>query len=224
MNLLAIDTSTEGCSAAVALDDRIIERYELAPRRHAELILPMVEEVLEEGGLGVNELDGLAFGRGPGAFTGVRIAAGVIQGIAYAAGLRVAGISSLAAMAQQALREYGHQQVIALIDARIGEVYCGAFRAGADGLIQPVGEELLCAPGAVPLPRGRGWFGVGSGWTAYPEILQARLGEHLSGANAECFPHAADVARLARARFATGHTVEAADALPIYLRDRVTAA
>lgn len=222
MILLAIDTSTEACSAALAADDRIIERYELAPRRHAELVLPMVEEVLADAGAAVGDLDGLAFGRGPGAFTGVRIAAGVIQGIAYGTGLRVAGVSSLAALAQQALREHGHHQVMALIDARIGEVYCGTFRAGADDLMQPLGEERVCAPGEVPLPPGRGWFGVGSGWAAHPEVLQARLGERLSGMHAECYPHASDIARLARASFAAGQTVGAADALPVYLRDRVT--
>ena len=223
MNLLAIDTSTEACSAALATDDSIIERFELAPRRHAELVLPMVEEVLAEAGATLSDLDGVAFGRGPGAFTGVRIAAGVIQGIAYGTGLRVARVSSLAAMAQQTLRELGHYQVIALLDARIGEVYCGIFRAGTDDLMQPVGEEQVCGPGEVPLPPKRGWFGVGTGWAAYPQALQDRLGERLAGMHAECYPHAADVARLARASFASGDTVEAAQALPVYLRDRVTA-
>lgn len=222
MILLAIDTSTEACSAALSLDDRVIERFELAPRRHAELILPMVEDVLAEAGVQVCDLQGLAFGRGPGAFTGVRIAAGVIQGIAYATGLRVAAVSSLQAMAQQGLREHEHEQVLALIDARIGEVYCGAFRAGADGLMQALGEERVCAPAEVPLPHGRGWLSVGSAWSAYPDLLHARLGHRVSAVHADCYPRAADVARLARARFAAGDTVEAAGAIPVYLRDRVT--
>src|SRR3569833_3307602 len=133
MKLLAIDTATEACSAALYLDGAVNKRYVLAPREHALLILPMIDELLRDANLSPLELDAVAFGRGPGAFTGLRIAAGVAQGIAYGADLPVVPVSSLAALAQGCYRERGVTRVLATIDARIGEVYWGAYRLGSDG-------------------------------------------------------------------------------------------
>lgn len=221
MKLLAIDTSTEACSAAVLAGNRVCERYEIAPRRHAELILPMCEAVLHEAGLALADLDGLAFGRGPGAFTGLRIAAGVIQGLALATGVKVAGVSSLAAMALGATRVQGAARVYAAIDARIGEVYCAAFEcAGEEGLREVV-TERVCAPEAVPILDSAGWTGVGSGFAAHGERLRQRLGRCLGAVFAEVYPRAGDVALLGASMFSRGLAVTAEQAQPVYLRDKV---
>ena len=217
MKVLALDTSTDACSAAVWVGGGILERYGLAPRRHAALILPMIEAVLAEAGLAVGQLDAVAFGRGPGAFTGVRVAAGVAQGIAFAAGLPVVPISTLAAMALGAGRETGHPQLAVALDARMGEVYWGTYIA-AGAAVEPLGEERVCAPAAVSAPPGN-WFGVGSGWGVYPAILARRL--TVNGWSSERLPHAGDIARLAADPRRRAEWLPAERALPVYLRDEV---
>jgi tRNA threonylcarbamoyladenosine biosynthesis protein TsaB len=220
MRLLAIETATEACSAAVHVDGRVFSRFELAPQRHAELILPMCEAVLADAGLTLGELDLLAFGRGPGAFTGVRIATGVIQGIALGTGLQVIGISSLAALAQSVVRNHSAEAVFAAIDARMGEIYCASFRTRA-GLIEPEGIERVVPAGDVaPLPPGH-WCGAGTGFATYAPELREGLGTHLGDIFADAYPHAEDVLTLALAANARGEAVDAARALPVYLRDRV---
>ena len=139
--LLAIDTSTEACSAALGIGGDVRERYEFAPRQHAELILPMVDALLAEGQIKLKDLDGLAFGRGPGAFTGVRIATGVIQGLAFGAGLPVVPVSSLAALAQGAAP--GHSSIMSAFDARMGEVYWGAFAVDKQGLVRILRQTTI---------------------------------------------------------------------------------
>ncbi|OOG20623.1 tRNA (adenosine(37)-N6)-threonylcarbamoyltransferase complex dimerization subunit type 1 TsaB [Thioalkalivibrio denitrificans] len=220
MKLLAIETATEACSAALWLEGALADRHELAPREHARLILPMMDGLLAEAGVRLADLDALAFGRGPGAFTGVRIAAAVIQGAAFGAGLPVVPVSTLAALAQQGL-DRGNTRVLAALDARMGEVYWGAFEADAEGLAVPVGREQVIAPEAVPMPLGDGWYGIGSGWGAYGDALRTRLGGRLGGFDAASFPSAREVARLAVRDFAAGLAVSAEQALPVYLRDKV---
>jgi tRNA threonylcarbamoyladenosine biosynthesis protein TsaB len=222
VKLLAIDTSTEACSASLLIGDEILERYRLAPREHTQLILPMVDELLSEAGLKVGNLDGLAFGRGPGAFTGLRIAASVIQGIAFAADLPVAPISSLAALAQGAAREVGVSHVLAAIDARIQEVYWGAYKLDSEGLMQINGEEVVCSPEQVPLPIGQDWHGVGTGWEAYLSQLRQRLTGSVSAWDGKRYPQARDVALLGAGAHDRGEAVSAELALPIYLRNQVT--
>jgi len=222
MKLLAIDTATEACSAALYLDGAVSERYALAPREHALLILPMIDELLRDANLSPLELDAVAFGRGPGAFTGLRIAAGVAQGIAFGADIPVVPVSSLAALAQGVYRECGAARVLAGIDARIGEVYWGAYRLGADGLMAPQGDERVLPPAAVPLPADTGWYGAGSAWVVYGDVLRARLQTQLAATiDAAWCPHAQDVARLAAAAYRRGDVVAAAAAAPVYLRDDV---
>ncbi|EHQ51744.1 peptidase M22 glycoprotease [Ectothiorhodospira sp. PHS-1] len=221
MKLLAIETATEACSAALLLDRDVWVRFEVEPRAHARLILPMMEGLLAEAGLSLGQLDALAFGRGPGAFTGVRIAVGVIQGAAFAADLPVVPISTLAALAQQGLDE-GADQVLAALDARMGEVYWGAFRGDEDGLAVAAGEERVCPPEDAPLPEWRGWLGVGHGWSAHETVLTSRFGDCLSGRPMpDALPSAAEVARLAARDFTRGRAVPAESALPVYLRNRV---
>jgi len=218
--LLALDTATEACSAAL-LDGKVLrERFALAPREHARLLLPMVESLLNEADLTLADLDAIAFGRGPGSFTGVRIAAGMAQGLAFAAGLPVAPVSSLAALAQGAA-DTGHARVLAAIDARMGEVYWGAFVAGEDGLVAMDGIEEVCSPETVPLPESADWFGVGTGWATYAEVLHGRLGPAVTTSDGNRFPQADAVARLAAADVADGNVLAPEQALPVYLRNQV---
>ena len=221
MKLLAIDTSAEACSAALLLDGELRERFEVQPQRQSELILPMMEGLLAEAGLRLVALDALAFGRGPGSFTGVRIATGVVQGAAYAADLPVVPVSSLAALAQGHLRETGRGRVLVAADARLSEVYWAACAAGAGGVMRVVGGELVCPPAVVPIPATGDWDGVGSGWVVHGETLAVRLGGQLRRIGGAIHCHARDVAVIAAADFAAGLAVSAAAALPVYLRDRV---
>lgn len=222
MKLLALDTATDACSVALYLEGEIRETYVLEPRAHARLLLPMVEELLAAAGLPLGRLDGLAFGRGPGAFTGLRIAAGVAQGLALGADLPVAPVSDLAALAQGGFRLHGAKRVLACLDARMQEVYWGAFSAADTGLMQPDGPENLCPPAAVPPPAEGGWLGVGPGWQVYGTVLRARCGDRLTGVETDLLPRARDVATLGAAALAAGQAVLPEQALPVYLRDQVT--
>jgi len=221
MKLLAIETASEACSAALWLDGELLTRHQLAPRRHAELILPMMDQLLAEAGVGLNRLDALAFGRGPGSFTGVRIATGVIQGAALGADLPVVPISTLATLAQGASRIHGERRILAAFDARMGELYWGAFETGHDGLVVLQQHECVAAVEGLPLPHGEGWFGAGSGWETYGTPLSHRLGAALLGVDSALLCDARDLARLAVTAFEQGDFVTAERALPVYLRDQV---
>lgn len=223
MKLLALDTSTEACSVTLYLDGDLLSRMELAPQAHAALVLPMAESVLAEAGIMVTALDALAYGRGPGSFTGVRIGASVAQGIAWGAGLAIAPVSSLAALAQGVVPEATGAGVLAAIDARMGEVYWGVYRADAAGMARAAAAEQVVAPGGVPrLTVGR-WLGVGSGWDRYHEVLATRLGAVLKGWRLRRYPLAAEVAVLAADAAARGEVVAPELALPVYLRDEIAA-
>ena len=225
MKLLAIDTSTDACSAALWLDGEVRQRYQIAPREHGQLILPMIEALLAEAGLALTQLDTLAFGRGPGGFTGVRIANSVIQGLAFGADLPVVPISSLAALAQGVCTELSASQVLAAIDARIGEVYWGAYRVTENGLVTLVDKEIVCPPQEVPLPLADdvrdGWFGAGNGWHTYAQPLKARLGEAVTAWDGQRYPQAQHLCAHAADAFQRGLAVSAEQALPVYLRDEV---
>ena len=222
MKILAIDTATEACSAALYLDGEIHQQYRVAPREHSHLILPMIEQLLAESENRVSNLDAIAFGRGPGSFMGVRIAAGVAQGIAFARDLPVVPVSTLGAIAQTACTISGAEKVLSAIDARMHEVYWAACELDAQGCMRITGRECVTAPDQVPGPRGGGWTGAGSGWSAYAETMTAALGEGIVSAQLEsCFPTAEAIVRLAVADFAAGAYVSAAQALPVYLRDKV---
>ncbi len=219
MNLLAIETATESCSVALLCGERMIARSELAPRRHAELLLPMCEAVLAEAGLARRDLDALGVGCGPGAFTGVRLAISAAQGIALALDIPVVPVSSLAALAMQAPDDTG--SILAVIDARMGEIYAGTFRRTPDGLVEPVGAETVGAADVLLLPSASAWSVVGSGWASYREALAARLPAAPVWADGERYPQALDIARLAVPRVRAGHALAAEQALPVYLRDKV---
>lgn len=168
--LLAIDTATEACSAALWMDSKVTEEYTVAPRQHTRLILPMVDRLLAEAGVTLSRLDCFAFGRGPGAFTGVRLAAGVVQGLAFAADRPVVAISDLAALAQGAMDLDTRPRIIACLDARMNEVYAGFFVADEAGLAAPAGDEVVVLPAELAVPERGDWFAVGSGWHAHPAL------------------------------------------------------
>lgn len=216
MRLLAFETSTEACSVAVYVDGRVHERFGIAPRRHTELALPWAEEVLAEAGVARAQLDAIAVGRGPGAFTGVRLAIAIAQGIALALDRPVVPVSTLAALAMQA----GGGRRIAAIDARMGEVYLGAFARDGDG-VTALADEVVVRPEAAALPDGGDWHGAGTGFAAADGALQARLHGRLAAVDAQALPHAADVARLAAAAFARGEALAAERVEPAYLRNDV---
>ena len=219
MKILALDTAANACSVALQAGDRVIERIETTPRKHAATLLPMAEECLAEAGLALGDLDAVAFGRGPGSFTGLRIAASVAQGIAFGAGLPVVPVSNLAAAAVAAHRKHGWRQVLVAFDARMHELYAAAYRLDAAGLPEAVREEALLPPDTLALPGHEGvWPGAGSGFGAWPE-LGVSLG--LAGCDPEVEPLARDLLSIAVDAVAAGRTVTAAEALPVYLRDKV---
>lgn len=222
MRLLALETSAETCSAALFLDGALTQYLEPQPRRHGELILAMLDGLLARAGIGLRDLDAVAFGRGPGSFTGVRIAVAVAQGVAFGAGLPTVPVSTLAALAQGEYRRSGRRRLLAALDARMGEVYWGAFEIGPDGLAQPRGAESVRPPAEVPIPPGAGWRGVGTGWGAWREPLAARVGAGLEALVPEAVCEAQDIAVLAAAEALAGRLVAPALARPVYLRDRVT--
>lgn len=225
MKLLAFETATEACSVAVFCDGEVRERFELAPRRHAELALPWAEQLLAEAGITRSQLDAIAVGRGPGAFTGVRLAIALAQGIALALDRPVVPVSTLAALAASASPTAnagkGATRILAALDARMGEVYAGTFERRGEALVA-LSDETVCAPDAVELPAGHGdWHGVGTGFAAADASLQAHLKGRLQSVDASALPHAADVARLAVAGFARGEGVPAERLEPAYLRNQV---
>ncbi len=222
MKILALDTATEACSAALYLDGETTQKYRVAPREHSHILLPMIEQLLGESGIQLPDLDALAFGRGPGSFMGVRIAAGVTQGIAFAWDLPVMPISTLAAIAQAAHTESGADKVLAAIDARMNEVYWGAFRLATNGCMQAVGDETVIAPEQVTKPEGAGWTGAGTGWSAYADALSAIVGsESMATVLDSCLPSAAAILQLALPEYEAGRYVPASKAVPVYLRDNV---
>jgi len=219
MKLLALDSATEACSAALLHDGGLLERYEVIGRGHAERLLPMVDELLTEAALKLDTLDAIAFGRGPGSFTGLRVAAGITQGLAAGAELPVLPVSNLAAIALAGARISGMHRILVCMDARMGEVYWAAFECGS-ALTLAVTEEAVAAPAAVTPPGNETWFGAGHGFAAYPALAD-RLRGRLSGLAPDLLPHAADIARIAAGDFAAGRAVDASRALPVYLRNEV---
>ncbi|MCX0424033.1 tRNA (adenosine(37)-N6)-threonylcarbamoyltransferase complex dimerization subunit type 1 TsaB [Aeromonas veronii] len=222
LKILAVDTATEACSAALLVGDKLFSRWEEAPRDHTRKILPMVQAVLEDAGISLSDLDAIAFGRGPGSFTGVRIGISVAQGLAFGAGVPLIGISTLAAMAQGAYRLDGAQQVLTAIDARMNEVYFGRYEL-IDGRMQLVGDEVVSDPVALVDARGK-LAGrvtcVGTGFETYGETLSG-LADELAESQVR-FPAAEDMLPLARAAWLAGEAVPVEQATPVYLRDKVT--
>ncbi len=220
--ILAIDTSTENCSVALVIDDTYYVRREVAPRDHTKKILPMVDEVLKEAGIGLTDVNALAFGRGPGSFTGVRIGIGIAQGLAFGADLPMIPVSTLAAMAQGSYRVAGATHVASAIDARMSEVYWGRYARQVDGDWLCTGPERVIAPellASEPSADGHNWYQAGTGWAAYSDALTQL--KFATQAGDMLYPDAEDIAFLAKFAFAKGETVSVENSSPVYLRDTV---
>ncbi|MBU0688198.1 MAG: tRNA (adenosine(37)-N6)-threonylcarbamoyltransferase complex dimerization subunit type 1 TsaB [Gammaproteobacteria bacterium] len=215
MKLLAIETSTEYCSVALWQDGVVSARSERVGQKHSEVLMAMVDAVLKDAGCKIKEVDGIAFGKGPGSFTGVRIACGVAQGLAFGVDVNVVGVCTLQALAEAA----GKDKVIAALDARMGELYLAAYQKQGD-VWQTVVAPCLCKAEEAPIIDGEGWFGCGSGF-AVSEMLQQRYAAHMDGVDAQAVPLAEAVVKLAAVEFKKGNAVDAALALPLYLRDKV---
>ncbi|MDA0130815.1 tRNA (adenosine(37)-N6)-threonylcarbamoyltransferase complex dimerization subunit type 1 TsaB [Vibrio harveyi] len=221
--ILAIDTATENCSVALLVNDRVISRSEVAPRDHTKKVLPMVDEVLKEAGLTLQDLDALAFGRGPGSFTGVRIGIGIAQGLAFGADLPMIGVSTLAAMAQASYRLHGATDVAVAIDARMGEVYWARYTRQENGEWAGVDAECVIPPARLAEEAqadDKTWTKAGTGWDAYQEDL-GKLPLNLTSGDV-LYPDSQDIVILAEQELKKGNTVPVEESSPVYLRDNVT--
>lgn len=222
LNILALDTSSEYCSVALWFDGEVRDLERFAGQRHTEIVLALVDELLAQAGLELPQLSGIAYGAGPGSFTGLRIACGLAQGLALGAGLQVLGVSTLEALAEAC----GAPRVIACLDARIGEIYHAAYERGGapgrgEGPRRVVSAPRLCRPEDAPDVPGGDWWGCGSGFDAYRSALEQRYGPRLVQVLPGRHPRAREMALLAAPRFAAGHGRDPAEAAPLYLRDKV---
>ncbi|MFK5914894.1 MAG: tRNA (adenosine(37)-N6)-threonylcarbamoyltransferase complex dimerization subunit type 1 TsaB [Woeseiaceae bacterium] len=219
MKLLSIDTSTDACSVALFNDGISQELYELCPRQHTERVLPMVDELLTISNLSLSELDAIAYGAGPGSFTGVRVATSVIQGLAFSAELPVIAVSSLAALAQQAYRLEQKETIISTIDARMNELYWGCYEV-VDGLIQLINTEQVSKPEMIECDKPIHF--LGSGWDTFSTELTQLKSVNIASFTDNCLPHAQDVALIAVSLFEAGKVEPAENAIPSYIRNEVT--
>ena len=223
MRILAIDTATEACSVALLNNQQQLAHFELCPREHTQRILPMVQDILQQGAVTLNDLDALAFGRGPGSFTGVRIGIGIAQGLALGADLPMIGVSTLKTMAQAAWRQQGATRVLAAIDARMGEVYWAEYQRDAQGIWQGEETEAVLSPESAKERMAQlsgEWAYVGTGWKAWPELTE---NSHLSLTDSGVeLPAAEDMLALAVQALEAGETVAVESVEPTYLRNEVT--
>jgi tRNA threonylcarbamoyladenosine biosynthesis protein TsaB len=221
--ILAIDTATENCSVALLVNDRVILRSEVAPRDHTKKVLPMVDEVLNEEGLSLQDLVALAFGRGPGSFTGVRIGIGIAQGLAFGADLPMIGVSTLAAMAQASYRLHGATDVAVAIDARMSEVYWARYTRQENGEWAGVDAECVIPPARLAEEAqadDKTWTKAGTGWDTYQEEL-GKLPFNVTSGDV-LYPDSQDIVILAEQELKKGNTVPVEESSPVYLRDNVT--
>ena len=217
--ILAIDTSTDACSAALLFDNKNHHRFVVAPRQHTKFILPMIHELLAEAQLELNQLDAIAFGCGPGSFTGIRLAASITQGLAFVANLPVVKISSLRALAQEVFATLDKEKILVAQDARMQEIYWGEYQTDTVGIMQTIVPDQLLAPTQIKTPTDAGFIGIGNAWKIYDDILTKRCNIQL--VESKTYPRAQYIAQLAAVDFAKGLTVSAMEALPVYLREEV---
>ncbi len=220
MKILAVDTATEACSAALLIDGDTQERYQLAPREHTKLILPMIDSLMAEAQINTQDLDALAFGRGPGSFTGVRIATGIIQGIAFAADLPVAPISTLAAIAQDCIENTTQNIIFTAVDARMNEIYWAVYHRNPDDFVELSGKESVTPVQAIEYSSPKG-FGIGSAWKIHETAMKNQLSNSLVDYDANYLPRASTIAKLGARAFTLGKTVPVEQAMPVYLRNKV---
>lgn len=223
MNILALETSSTQCSVALFWDGDIVSKQVSEANQHGEVILPMIDELLALAQINLKKLDAIAFGRGPGSFTGLRIASSVTQGLAIAHDLPVISISSLQALAQHAYRLFNYQRVIVAIDARQQEIYSGLFELSGSAMALLANTyETITTPSNLLLPKTGEWYGVGTGWNVGKEYWSSVLQDRLLEVQNQIYPDAVDVAYLASLEFANKNFILPEEAIPTYLRDQVT--
>ena len=219
MKILALDTATEACSVALLNDNTVSDLFEICQQQHSQRLLPMIDALLKQHQLSVAQVDYLCFGRGPGSFTGVRIATGMIQGLALGTEKPVVGVSTLAAMAQQAITEHQAQRIAVAIDARMGEVYFAQY-VDQNGVATLTGEEQVLAPQeAANLLSDETDFFTGTGWQAYPELSESSAAQ---SSFEILYPSAKFMLDIAKQAIKAGQTVSVEQIQPVYLRDKVT--
>lgn len=222
MKLLAFDTSASACSVALLNKDHVISHHQTAPMQQASLILPMIKQVLEEASLTFDQLDAIAYGYGPGSFTGIRLASSVAQGIGFVFSLPIFQISSLAAIAQAAFDEHGKHRILVALDARMQEIYWGEFEINDRGYAENLGQELLCNPKSVSIKDDFSLstcMGVGDAWAIYQEELVEAIGFKPPIIHASQQPTANAILQLAKLKIELGEKgVSAIHAAPVYLR------
>lgn len=217
MKILALDTSSNACSVALQIGDEVKAIHEIVPMQQTQRILPIIDSLLRESFITLNQLDAIAFGCGPGSFTGVRIATSVAQGLGYAMNLPLIPVSSLAALAQSAYADLGWKNLLVGVDARVQEVYWGAYQINDQGLATLIGKELVCPPGEVTLPSENDWYGVGNAWSVYPDLIHYKPIK----IDASQIPLATGILALAQIKYENQQWVNPEDATPTYLRDEV---
>lgn len=217
MKILALETSTEFCSVALYLNGKTLNKEVLAERRHSEILLPMIQEMLSEVELTLQQIDGIAFGAGPGSFTGLRIACGVAQGLAYAANLPVVRISTLEAVAQK----IGEQKIIVALDARMGEIYHAVYQKLTSHDWKVISPPALGLPHHAPSLSGNGWHGCGSGFDVYHKELSVLYSKNIQKIHYGLHPQAGEIAQLALPKFTDGSNTDPTLALPVYIRNKV---
>lgn len=222
MKILGFDTSTSACSAALLVDDQIYTQFQIAPRKHAELVLGFVQTLLDESGISLSDLDVIAFGQGPGSFMGNRIATGVAQGLAFGVDKPLVGVSTLQTLAQTAYLFHEHTQVLAGWDARMHGIYTGCYELDANDIMQCVEEEKLVAPEDIVINRANHWTAVGNAWDEYADDLPANFYKAMRDIQPDVFPRSHALVQIARHKCSRGETIVAEAAEPVYLRDTVT--
>lgn len=217
MNILALDTSSKACSIAIAVGDQIYSKHLIAPMQQSQLILPLINELLKSADLHSKDINAIAFGRGPGSFTGIRIAVSVAQGLGYAHNIPLIPISSLAILAQTSYQEKGWQKIQVVTDARLNEIYTGSYQVNSKGLAQLMGDEKVIPPQNLTLPNNTDWYGAGDGWISYHSKISCQVIEM----DGNCLPNATAMISLAKDLWESGQTVPPEAACPVYLRDNV---
>ena len=220
MNILALDTCTESCSAALLYQGELFQRVEMTQRGHSDLILGMMDDLFKQAGASVSMIDAVAFGRGPGSFTGGHVGGGVAQGIAYARDVPVIPISSLQALAQGAADKLDVDCLAVAMDARMGEIYCASYQV-ENGIVQVIDDERVCPPEKFSPNSHQQWAGVGTGWGVYGELLHQQFADKLLQVSVEQYPQAVSIIKLAQIEAKAGRLLSAEQALPVYLRNNV---
>ena len=220
--ILALDTATDACSIALCAEGECREWFDIVPRRHSDLILPMIDEVLTKANIPLADINAIAFGCGPGSFMGARLATGVAQGLAFGIGCPVIPVSTLHGLAQTVYEATKAERILAGWDARMGAIYWGAYCLGDAGILQAVKEDALNDPGEIQLPSDEPWCAAGNAWAVYREQLPASVLKSFNLEKTDCYPRASGIATIALQKYHRGETLPAEQAEPLYLRDKVT--